>query len=243
MTTTALSKIQSSDGRAINIRYPAWTHIVPLPPDSLMWSVGGQSVEMFVVLGDAWAQLISRYTSPNCTVLDIGCGCGRTARVLLNNRFITRYIGFDVIRENVEWCETFIQPAWHGTCRFYHFDLHSMEYNPTATLSASSMVFPAENESVDVTFASSVFTHLLEPDAVHYVEETARVLAPSGTAILSIHNAVPPGHRFVGTETRIDIAPEYFAQLADAAGLREVERIDDLGGQQVFVFKKQSPAR
>jgi SAM-dependent methyltransferase len=243
MSTTALSKLQPADGRAINPRYPIWQHIVPLPPDSLMWSVGGASVEMFLVLGDAWAQLVSRYTRPDCTVLDIGCGCGRTARVLLNNRFITRYIGFDVIRENVEWCQTYIQPAWHGTSEFHHFDLFSGEYNPTATLKASEMRFPADDSSVDVCFASSVFTHLLEPDARHYLREIARVLTPTGTAVLSLHNAVPAGERFVGTELRIDIASDYFVELAAAAGLREAERMDDLGGQQVIMFRRHAPAR
>jgi len=236
--TIALSKIQPDDGHLINARYPAWTHVVPLPPDSLMWSVGGASLELFIVLGDAWAQLISRYTPPDCTVLDIGCGCGRTARVLLNNRYISEYVGFDVIRENIEWCQRFIQPAWHGTCRFHHYDLFSREYNPEATMPAASLVFPCDDASVDTCFASSVFTHLLESDAIHYLREIARVLAPGGTAILSIHNAVPAGERFVGTETRIDIAPNYFVQLAASAGLAEVERIDDLGGQQVLIFRK-----
>jgi hypothetical protein len=95
---TAISRIQPGDGRLINVRYEAWTHIVPLPPDNLMWSVRAATVEGFLVLGDARAQLVSRHTPPKSTVLDIGCGCGRTARVLINNRYISEYIGFDVIR-------------------------------------------------------------------------------------------------------------------------------------------------
>jgi len=237
MTTPALSKIQPDDGRLVEARYPVWTHIVPLPPESLVWSVGGASLELFMVLGDAWAQLISRYTPPDCTVLDIGCGCGRTARVLLNNRYISTYVGFDVIRENIEWCRTFIQPAWHGTCRFHHYNVFSREYNPEATMPAASLVFPCDQASVHTCFAASVFTHLLEPDAIHYLQEIARVLAPGGIAILSIHNAVPEGKRFVGTESRIDIATDYFVRLAASVGLAEMERMD-LGGQQVLIFRK-----
>ena len=194
--------------------------------------------ELFLVLGDAWAQLISHYTRPGCTVLDIGCGCGRTARALITNRDISEYIGFDVIRENVDWCRTFIEPVWRGVCRFHHYDLYSGEYNPNGSLPASTFAFPCANGSVDICFACSVFTHLLEADATHYLREIARVLAPEGTVILSIHNAVSAGQHFVGNETRIDIATDYFLQLAALAGLAEVERIDDFGGQQVPILKR-----
>jgi hypothetical protein len=66
-----------------------------------------------------------------------------------------------------------------------------------------------------------------------------RTLSARGYAILSIHNAVPPGYRFWGTETRIDMDPDYFRELAAAAGLKEVDRVDDLAGQQAFIFKRQ----
>lgn len=235
----AIDRIQPGDQDSVNPRYPIWTHVVPLPPDSLMWSVGGASIEMFLVLGDAWAQVVSRYTSADCCVLDIGCGCGRTARVLLNNRHISKYIGFDVIRENVQWCRRFIQPAWHGTAEFHHFDLYSREYNPHGATPAATLRFPVPDGSVNVCFASSVFTHLLEPDAIHYLSEISRTLSLQGVAILSIHNNVPPGERFFGTETRIDIATAYFIALADKAGLVERERIDDLGGQQLLILEKR----
>lgn len=201
-----------------------------------MWSTGGASIENFVVLGDAWAQVVTRYVPENATVLDIGCGCGRTARVLINNRWITRYIGFDVIPENVAWCNNFIAPNWHGSASFHCYDLYSAEYNPAGKIRAEDLRFPAPDDGVDVVFASSLFTHLLEPDAIHYLREIGRVLTSRGKAILSIHNTPAAGTRFSGTEIRIDIEPAYFAELAAASGLGEIERIDDLGGQQVFIF-------
>lgn len=204
-----------------------------------MWSVGGASVEIFLVVGDAWAQVVSHYTPENATVLDIGCGCGRTARVLVNNRWIHRYVGFDVIRQNVDWCNRFIAPHWRGTAEFHWFDLYSREYNPNGAIQAKDLTFPCENGAVDVIFAASVFTHLLEPDAIHYLNEISRVLSFRGAALLSIHVDVPPGERFFGTETRIDIDPAYFIELAARSGLRLYEHIEDLGGQHVFVFRKE----
>jgi SAM-dependent methyltransferase len=237
--TTATSRIQPGDGRQTNARYPAWGDILPLPPDSLLWSVGGSSLELFLVLGDAWGQLITRYIGPDCRVLDIGCGCGRVARALYRHPYVSAYVGFDVIRENIEWCTTFVEPASRGVCRFHHYDLYSREYNPNGAMAASSLVFPCEDGSVGVCVAVSVFTHLLEPDAVHYLREIARVLSPNGTALLSMHNAVPPGERFVGNETRIDIATDYFVDLASSAGLVPRDRLDDLGGQQVHILGKR----
>jgi SAM-dependent methyltransferase len=201
-----------------------------------MWSTGGASIENFIVVGEAWGRVVTRYTPENATVLDIGCGCGRTARVLINNRWITRYVGFDVIPENAAWCNNFIAPNWHGAASFHYFDLYSAEYNPEGKLRSQDFTFPCEDGSVDVAFAASVFTHLLEPDALHYLSEISRVLSDRGKAILSIHNTPAPGTSFSGNEIRIDIDPKYFAELAGACELGEIERIDDLAGQQVFIF-------
>lgn len=240
MSVTAISQIQANDGHLTNANYPLWRGIVPLPPKSLLWSVGGSTLELFLVIGDAWAQLVGRYIPANGHVLDIGCGCGRAARSLIAHPHVSRYTGFDVIPQNIEWCRTFIEPLWPTSISFHHYDLYSREYNPTGALAASALVFPCDSGSVDTCFAASLFTHLLEPDAVHYLQEIGRVLSPTGIALLSIHNNVPDGHQFYGTETRIDIATDYFVALARDAGLAEVARLDDLGWQQVVLFKRSA---
>jgi SAM-dependent methyltransferase len=240
MAATSIATISPSDATRTHVSYGVWKHVIPLPPESLMWSIGAASVENFFVVGDAWAQTISRYASENTTLLDIGSGCGRTARFLVNNRWITRYVGFDVIRENAEWCRRHIVPHWHGQAEFHWFDLYSREYNPDGMLPAQEMVFPCKDRECDIVFAASVFTHLLEPDAIHYLQEIGRVLSARGTALLSVHNNVPEGERFYGTETRIDVDPHYFVELASRFGLREHDRIDDLAGQQVFAFQRSA---
>jgi SAM-dependent methyltransferase len=238
MSETAISKILHGEGRQTHARYPVWENIIPLPPNSLLWSVGGSTLEIFLVLGDAWAQLITRFCPEQATILDVGCGCGRTCRVLINNPRIQRYIGFDVIPENIDWCKNFLIPPWGGRAEFHHFDLYSAEYNPTGAIQSSQFQFPCADSEADVIFAASVFTHLLEPDTVQYLRETARCLSPRGRAILSIHSEVGAGENYRGTETRIDIRREYFSALALAAGLQEVDFLEDLGGQQVFIFRR-----
>lgn len=240
MPEASISRIRPEDGTAINSKYPQWNYVIPLPTDSLMWSVGGATIEIFLLVGDAWAQIVSRYTTSECSVLDMGCGCGRTARVLINNKYIRRYIGFDVIAENVAWCKNFIQAREPQRFLFYHYDLYSREYNPTGCVSPHGFRFPCADRTVDVIFAASLFTHLLEVDARHYLSEIRRTLTPNGRAILSIHTKVSTGEQFCGTETRIDIDPEYFATMCSESSLQLVERIGDICGQDVFVLTSTS---
>jgi SAM-dependent methyltransferase len=244
MRESAISRIALGHASAWNARYPRWKHVVPLPPESLMRSVGGNDVENFLVVADAWAQVVSRFTTPGCSVLDMGSGCGRTARVLRNNRWISVYIGFDVVAESVAWCNNFIKPAWLGVrCEFHHADIYSGEYNPNGALKGVEFAFPCANASMDVVFAASLFTHLLEQDARHYLCEVRRVLKPCGRAILSIHNQVPPGVDYFGTEARIDVSTEYFEEIATDAGLRVVDRVPDLAGQVALIFAPAEPSR
>ena len=233
---TAISKIDSSDWERTCAGYGVWKYATPLPPEGLIWSTGGASIENFVVLGDAWSHLVNHFVPENATVLDIGCGCGRTARLLIDNRWIRRYIGFDVIEANVKWCNKFLRPVRENVAEFHWFDLHSAEYNPSGSLRSQELRFPAADRGVDVAFAASLFTHLLEPDAKHYLEEIGRVLSSRGLAIVSIHSNPVAGSTFSGNETRIDIDAEYFVELARGAGLEERERIGDFGGQQVFIM-------
>src|SRR4051794_9410607 len=210
------SRIIAGDGSRTNERYPVWEGIAPLPPDSLLWSVGGSSVENFLVVADFWEQMMAPYIAPASTVLEIGCGCGRSARPLLRHPYVARYIGFDVIAANVEWCSRFLAPLSGGRAAFHHYDLYSAEYNPTAQKKASELVFPCEDAGAQLVIANSVFTHLLEPDAIHYLAEIERTLTPSGHALLSIHVNPAEGRLFSGNETRMDYSPSYFAELASA---------------------------
>jgi SAM-dependent methyltransferase len=238
MSSTSL--ISSSDGLRTNERYPTWDKIMPLPPESLLWSVGGSSLELFLLVADAWMQAMAPYIQPSTRVLDIGCGCGRSARGLLANSNVSKYTGFDVIPENIDWCRRFIEPLSGGRARFLHFDLYSAEYRPQGSMRASDLVFPCGDGCVDLVIASSLFTHLLETDARRYLKEIGRVLSARGHALLSIHIEVPAGVNFSGTETRIDVAPAYFEKMASEAGLK-FEQESDLCGQTLLVFSLRTP--
>jgi SAM-dependent methyltransferase len=120
---------------------------------------------------------------PGDRVLDIGCGSGRIALQLtqyLNPQ--GSYAGFDVNPAVVQWCQENITPA-HPNFRFEYRPLFNSLYNRNAGQSAAAVNFPYPDSSFDFVLATSVFTHLLKDDCMHYLRETARVLKPGGRSV------------------------------------------------------------
>jgi SAM-dependent methyltransferase len=118
---------------------------------------------------------------PSDRVLDVGCGIGRMARVLVGELMPPRgsYDGFDVVRDGIVWCQRHYA-ATSVPFRFTHVNLYHPEYNPKGSGSAADFRFPYADASFDLAIATSVFTHLLDDVADHYLAEISRVLAPKG---------------------------------------------------------------
>ncbi len=121
---------------------------------------------------------------PDDDVLDVGCGIGRMAIPLTESLRGGSYAGFDVGREMVRWCSRHITPL-HPEFEFTWAPVYNSKYNPFGDLSAAEFRFPYPDASFDFAFATSLFTHLVHDEALHYLEETARVLRPGGTCFLT----------------------------------------------------------
>ena len=237
-TYTDLAKIEGLSAHGTFRDYPVWRHTLALPPQPLMGSTGTDDPAIFMIVGHAWAQVASHYAQAGASVLDIGCGCGKTARFLTMNQNIVQYTGFDVLKICIDWAERYIGVPTNGRFRFEHADIANQMYNPHGGTKPHAFRFPAKNASIDIAIAASLFTHLLEADCAHYLSELARVLTPPGKALISIHIEPEAGTRYSGTEARIDIEPSYFESLANDAGLVVHERPGDLCGQELFVLTK-----
>jgi SAM-dependent methyltransferase len=113
-------------------------------------------------------------------VLDVGCGPGRMAVPLTG--FLSehgRYDGFDLVRDEVRWCQEAITPRF-PRFTFTRIDVRNPLYNPGGSIAASELRFPYGDGSFDFAFLTSVFTHML-PDAVdRYLAELRRTLRPTG---------------------------------------------------------------
>jgi predicted SAM-dependent methyltransferase len=119
-----------------------------------------------------------------------------------------------------------------------HSNVYNGLYNPSGIIRCSEYSFPVSSGSVDIAYAASLFTHLLEADCEHYLVETARALKPGSRLIASIHDQQIGESSFLGTEARIDIHPDYFAKMARAAGLQLESNLGYVLGQRIMVFKK-----
>jgi ubiquinone/menaquinone biosynthesis C-methylase UbiE len=112
-------------------------------------------------------------------ILDFGCGCGRVARQLIQQRPRPQsYLGIDLHRGMIEWCRANLAPAADGF-EFVHHDVFQPSFNPGAE-KPPTLPFPANDHAFTLVEATSVFTHLTQSAAVHYLSEVARVLEPSG---------------------------------------------------------------
>lgn len=136
----------------------------------------------------------------------------------------------------IEWSRAAFYPLSGFT--FKHLDIYSSLYNQDGMLDVEQTSLPELDNTADLIICGSLFTHLVDGAFKHYLREVARCLSPQGRAIISTHNVPVEGTRFSGKETRIDIADEYMMELSQTAGLRLVEKIGSVFGQEVFVFER-----
>jgi SAM-dependent methyltransferase len=157
------------------------TESLPLPPLEFRELVGLTDEDAFDnPSGDSIHPQLddAKYES----VFDFGCGCGRTARLLMQQRARPRrYVGVDLHAGMVDWCQRNLAPRAEGF-EFVHHDVFNPGLNP-GVLKPRAARFPVGDEQFTLLEAISVFTHLVQAQAEHYLRETARILRPDGVAV------------------------------------------------------------
>jgi SAM-dependent methyltransferase len=110
---------------------------------------------------------------------DFGCGCGRVARQLIQQRTRPeRYLGIDLHEGMVRWCRENLEPRAPGF-EFRHHDVFNPMLNPGRGKPMTAPL-PAPDHSFSLVNAWSVFTHLTQEQAEFYLREVARILEPGG---------------------------------------------------------------
>lgn len=151
---------------------------LPLPPLALRQLVG-PTEEHFFDNPDG-APIFGADVPPEAydAVFDFGCGCGRLARQLIQQRpRPRRYVGIDLHAGMIEWCRRHLAAHAPGF-EFHHHDVHNLGLNPTGQ--GLTQPFPVPDRWAGLVIAWSVFTHVGEAQARFYLGEVARVLRPGG---------------------------------------------------------------
>jgi dTDP-6-deoxy-L-talose 4-dehydrogenase (NAD+) len=148
------------------------------------------------------------------TIVDFGCGCGRTLRHLaLQMLPDQKLIGLDPDREAIEWLEN----NYHGDS----ISAFTLNDEPPSRL---------EDESVDLILSHSVFTHL--PEDVHFawLQELSRVLKRDAILVVSFHGekVVDGYYSSLVSLGRVQEAKEFLTSMSTqgffhVAGRRDVE--------------------
>jgi SAM-dependent methyltransferase len=154
------------------------TEALPLPPMELRAWVGPTEEARYD--NPSGALVYAHIPADNYrSVLDFGCGCGRVARQLIQQRpSPERYVGLDVHPGAIAWANENLAPIAPGFS-FAHLDIHDPLVNPDAD-KPDVLPFPVPDGSVTLVDALSIFTHIVEGDLPFYLREVARVLSPDG---------------------------------------------------------------
>ena len=209
----------------------------PLPPLWLRRHAG--RIGRFESAARDMAAILDRlgFPGPADDVLDVGCGPGAMvpefARRLGPGR---RYVGFDVHAPSIRWC----RKAFGADPRFsFEIAAVASPFGAASGAPAAGYRFPMEDGRAGFVLAKSVFTHLFEEDARHYLAEIRRTLVPGRAAIVTAFlfdaqapelagaaAAFPFGDRAVRWRSRLRPASavaygrDSFFAMVEAAGLR-----------------------
>ena len=149
----------------------------PVPPRRLRARAGAPGAYAFIEGGRQAAAeladvLISLGRDPGQlrSALDFGCGAGRVLPYFAALAPACACAGCDVDEGAVDWAS-----------------LHRPEL--AWSLSSFQPPLPYRSESFDLVYSISVFSHLDRELTGLWLDELARVLAPDGMALLSVHGA------------------------------------------------------
>jgi SAM-dependent methyltransferase len=197
---------------------------VPLPPTEYMRLVCGDVADLPDVFEDVGRRLAGRLAElkmlePGARLLDIGCGCGRVARWLIDAP-IDSYHGFDRHRGMIDWARSQIGSR-DERFEFQHVDVQSGYAEIDSDIGsapAAGFTFPYDDVAFTGVLAASVFTHIDFAATARYLRETARVLTPAGLALASFFPGETTGS-MSGSGWNFVINEDDLRRAIDQAGL------------------------
>lgn len=159
-----------------------WYENLPLPDKRLR--TGGEEFQddaYFLQSARHEAQrLVSHFSlTAEDNLLDVGCGFGRLAVGLLDTLPKLAYTGLDVNPVAIEWCQRHIETV-HPSFQFVRLDVQNDRYNPEGQALDGRFRFPFSDNTFDIAYLYSVFSHMVQADVEIYLAELRRILNENG---------------------------------------------------------------
>jgi len=133
------------------------------------------NVETFLDVGEKTAEIIrdavertGKSIRELTTVLDFGCGCGRTLRWLVSESGETTFYGADIDEPSIRWCRA---------------NLAAVRCSVNGPLPPTAF----EDSTFDLVYAISVLTHINEEYQLLWLSELRRMTKPGGRLLVSVH--------------------------------------------------------
>lgn len=148
----------------------------PVPPPRLRYRVhGALDRYSFLAIGKGIADTVRHlctrinFDLASCErILDFGCGSGRVLRNFQIEQSTSQFYGTDIDGDLIRWCQQ-VFPDVHWSTNGYLPPL------------------PFADNTFDLIYGISVFTHLDEAFQHAWLKELQRVAAPNALIILSVH--------------------------------------------------------
>jgi SAM-dependent methyltransferase len=189
----------------------------PIPPIALRARVGTPGIAAFMRAHAGYAEQAARAAGRSLdsfrSILDFGCGCGRTLVPLARRLGSEAEVcGCDIDAEAIQWLQT------------HHPQLR-------LRVTGAEPPLPYEPGSFDLVISVSVFTHLDEPRQDAWLAELRRVLRDDGLGALTVH-----GERAYRSFARGEAPPSVRSASERIASHGSME---DAG----FIFEPAEPSR
>lgn len=147
-------------------------------------AIGSETVRWFRKQGNGHVAVLRHHgLVDGMAIYDLGCGCGRTAQALRRAGWHGRYIGTDIVQEFVDE----LKRKCPGFDAYVHRE-------PTIR---------AADQSLDMVFHWSVFTHISPEECFLYLQDGFRALKPGGKMVFSFLEMTDPSH-FAIFENRLE---------------------------------------
>jgi SAM-dependent methyltransferase len=188
---------------------------VPVPPARLRFRVHGDvNADSYITTGQTLAQNIQTLCTATgrdfesfTSVLDFGCGCGRVIQHLQSRSApSTKLFASDIDHELVEW----------GSANLRGIQWSINNHRPP---------LPFNDESFDLIYAISVFTHLDQDYEKVWLQELRRVARPEATLILTVHGKY--AFEMMGLPFKAELEHDGFIFISDAKGRFKLDGFPD----------------